>query len=182
MIMSTLKEICDGLLAAKGLQPRDGKTFCNVAVRRAALNFGYTGFHADAMANEMVANMRNYGDFDKVDGDIAATRAAEGRLVIAGLQFVQCAEAHDKRCQVSECPYYKDTREPMAPVDCEGRIVQMVKLAHGHVSVVYPAPMQRSGSWNKMVPMLANIGKTNGLMRTSQAFPVEPDYFVLKAN
>jgi hypothetical protein len=178
--MTKLKEICDGLLSAKDLQPHDGKTFCNVAVRRAAMNFGYTGFHADAMANEMVANMRDYGDFEKVDGAHAQSLAMGGRLVISGLQFVQCAEAHDGRCQVRDCPYCKETREPAAPVDCEGRIVQMVKLAHGHVAVVYPAPMQRSGSWNKTVPMLANIGKKNGLMRASQAFPLEPDYFVLK--
>jgi len=180
--MKTLKEICDELLAAKDLQPRDGETFCNVAVRRAALNFGYSCFQLNALANDIVSVMCDYGDFDMVDGNNAAKFANAGRLVIAGLQFVRCAEAHDGRCQVSDCPYYKDTREPISSVDCEGRIVKMKRLAHGHVAVVYPAPVQRSGSWNKMVPMLANIGKTNGLMRTSQAFPVEPDYFVLKAN
>lgn len=48
---------------------------------------------------------------------------------------------------------------------------------HGHVAVVFPDPMQKSGSWGKDVPMLANVGKINGVMRASQAFKTEPTYF-----
>ena len=52
--------------------------------------------------------------------------------------------------------------------------------AHAHIAAVYPAQTQFSGSLRKTVPMLANCGKTNGIMRASQAFPVakgEPKYY-----
>ena len=54
---------------------------------------------------------------------------------------------------------------------------------HGHVAVVYPADPQMSGSWGHQVPMVANVGKNMGVMRSSQAFPVdmgEPTYYAWK--
>lgn len=51
----------------------------------------------------------------------------------------------------------------------------------GHVAVVFPGPMVYSGSWKKSVPLVANVGVSNGIMATSLAFPVkdgEPDYFL----
>lgn len=52
---------------------------------------------------------------------------------------------------------------------------------HGHVAVVFPSSMMKSGSWGKDVPMLANVGKTNGVMPASKCFTSEPSYFVLKS-
>jgi len=52
---------------------------------------------------------------------------------------------------------------------------------HGHVALIYPGPMMRSGSWDVDVPLVANVGRRNGVMKVSQAFPVsqgQPDYFV----
>lgn len=52
---------------------------------------------------------------------------------------------------------------------------------HGHVATVYPAAMLFSGSLDKYVPVLANVGKRNGIMKASEAFPVadgEPEYFL----
>jgi len=64
---------------------------------------------------------------------------------------------------------------------------------HGHVAVVYPAPMQNSGSWGKDVPMLNNIGRPfkpkppfteedlkNRVLKSSQCFRKEPDYYSQK--
>lgn len=48
----------------------------------------------------------------------------------------------------------------------------------GHVAVVYPGPMLFSGKWNKKVPMVANVGKTNGIMGVNFAFASEPEYFL----
>ena len=51
-----------------------------------------------------------------------------------------------------------------------------------HVSTIYPTEMLFSGSWNKYVPLIANVGKENGIMKVSQAFPVaegEPQYWIL---
>lgn len=61
----------------------------------------------------------------------------------------------------------------------------VLRAAHGHVAVVYPASRQRSGSLRKDVPMLANIGKDVGVMKSSACFPVslgEPDYFCYVGN
>lgn len=53
--------------------------------------------------------------------------------------------------------------------------------AHGHVAAVYPLGMQASGSLKHDVPVLANVGRTVGVMKSSSAFPVtkgEADYFL----
>lgn len=52
------------------------------------------------------------------------------------------------------------------------------KNGHGHIAVISSEPMQKSGSWKKDVPMLWNVGHKNGLLRTSQCFLTEPEYFV----
>ena len=52
---------------------------------------------------------------------------------------------------------------------------------HGHVAVVAPLGMQDSGSLGHDVPVLANVGKTVGYMKSSEAFPVsagEAEYFM----
>ncbi len=52
--------------------------------------------------------------------------------------------------------------------------------AHGHIAAVYPMGMQRSNSWKRDVPVLANVGRENGAEKASQVFPVlkgEPTYF-----
>lgn len=57
---------------------------------------------------------------------------------------------------------------------------KMLGETHGHIAAVYPAPMQYSGSLNKEVPLVANVGKTDAEEKESMAFPVskgEPDYF-----
>lgn len=54
---------------------------------------------------------------------------------------------------------------------------------NGHIALVAPEPCKLSGSWGKLVPVVANVGKTNGIMKTSQAFSVadgEPEYFVYR--
>jgi hypothetical protein len=49
-----------------------------------------------------------------------------------------------------------------------------------HVAAVYPTEMLFSGSWNKYVLVVANVGKKNGIMKVSEAFPVaegEPQFW-----
>ena len=56
----------------------------------------------------------------------------------------------------------------------------MLGETHGHIAAVYPGAMQWSGSLNRNVPEVANVGKTNQEEKESQAFPVakgEADYF-----
>jgi len=50
---------------------------------------------------------------------------------------------------------------------------QRLGEAHGHVCVIYAVSMEPSSSLGHDVPMVANVGKSVGVMRSSQAFPVE---------
>lgn len=57
----------------------------------------------------------------------------------------------------------------------------MLHEAHGHIASISPEPMQFSGSLNKKVPMVCNIGKADADEKESVAFPVdkgEPSYFI----
>lgn len=51
---------------------------------------------------------------------------------------------------------------------------------HGHIAVVRPEPNKYSHSWHKPVPILNNVGRKNGIMRASEAFKTEPDYWIFK--
>jgi len=64
---------------------------------------------------------------------------------------------------------------------CNGHLVIAAQNAsgHGHVMVIAPeAPGERSDSWKKVVPFVANVGKTCWYgKRLSQAFIQEPDTY-----
>ncbi len=49
-------------------------------------------------------------------------------------------------------------------------VIGLDEYPHSHVAVIYPAPMEDSGSWGCPVPILANVGKTNGIMKASAVF------------
>ena len=51
---------------------------------------------------------------------------------------------------------------------------------HGHVAPVYPTQMAWSASWMKQVPVLSNVGQRNDVLRASQCFRTEPDYYSVK--
>ena len=44
---------------------------------------------------------------------------------------------------------------------------------HGHVALIAPRPGQHSPSWGVLCPIVFNVGKRNGLMKASEAFPVK---------
>lgn len=48
----------------------------------------------------------------------------------------------------------------------------LVEHPHGHVCTVAPEPMQPSTSWGGPVPMVANVGAENGVLRLSQVFSI----------
>lgn len=50
--------------------------------------------------------------------------------------------------------------------------IALSEAPHGHIAAVYPAPMQESGTWGGPVPMLANVGRTIGVMKLSAVFKV----------
>lgn len=85
------------------------------------------------------------------------------------------------------CDYMRDHTEEWTEVTgdvacaraSQGILVISCQKAdgHGHVCAVYPMTEEWSSSWGKPVPMCANIGKTVGIMRVSQAFKTEPKYY-----
>lgn len=50
---------------------------------------------------------------------------------------------------------------------------------HGHVAVVVPGKTLYSSNWRGMAPLVANVGRRNGIMGGNFAFHTEPTFFVL---
>jgi hypothetical protein len=163
--MSDLKAVCDSIIANPAYRPANGKTHCNAGALEAALEFDCHEFDVPEgaepmMADEMyeVMEKNESGRWMKVDGDQFAANALNNRLGYAAL------------------PSYR------------------LHEAHGHIATGYPASdkrggvngdgqlgMEWSGSLQKDVPYVANVGKTDCEEKVSQAFPPidgEPDYFI----
>jgi hypothetical protein len=51
---------------------------------------------------------------------------------------------------------------------------------HGHIAAIYPTKDGYSAKWHKRTPYVANVGRKNGVMRCSEAFKIEPEYYVFK--
>lgn len=135
-----LREICDEIIIDKRFLPRDGKTYCNIALVEICGYFECLDF-VGMMANQIVEFlMDGPKKWSLSSGERAARHALKGGLAVA----------------VKKYP------------------------GHGHVAAIYPRECEMSGSWKKLVPFLANVGRVNGIMKCSEAFPVnggEPSYF-----
>jgi hypothetical protein len=144
----SLKEACEYIVSTKALQPRDGKTFCNMAARYVAQALGCNEFDdisltAEDMGQIMLKNKS--GRWSGVGGAKATAHALAGGL---GFAFMSKAALESE---------------------------------HAHIAVVAPLPEDFSSSLCKTVPQLANVGRTNGYMKSSKAFPVskgEADYYI----
>lgn len=143
--MTDMKALCDAALANPVFHPKNGTTYCNLALNSIAKGAGcdeFDGLMADEIYQLMVTNAS--GKWARVDGSDVSIWALSNGLAVAALPSHRLGEAH------------------------------------GHVCAVYPLGMQASGSLGHDVPMVANIGKTVGVMRSSQAFPPakgEAEYF-----
>lgn len=133
-----LTALCDAAILE--LLPRDGETFCNIALRRIAEGMGCRDLDTGMTANEMVSFFE--GAWQRAPAEMAQTHAWRGGLAVAAKRY---------------------------PI-------------HGHVAVIYPVEhCAHSGSWKAVVPVVANVGKTNGILSASSAFPVkegQPAYFL----
>jgi len=156
-----LKDFCDD--AIKKYPPKIDKktgdvvaTYCNFAVDDIARHMDYKGFNyngAPYMADRICSVLLS--DWLKIDGEQAHRLAASGVLCIAAMSS---AEIRAAAIRLNK-PALKNAQ-------------------HGHVAVIYPAPrMVQSASWCKEVPLLANIGRVNGVLGASQCFPAEPKYY-----
>jgi hypothetical protein len=71
---------------------------------------------------------------------------------------------------------------PYSHIDPKQPIVaaQFNPTGSGHVALVLPGERWMfSGKWDKQVPVVANIGRKNGIMGVNWAFSVEPEYFTV---
>lgn len=62
--------------------PKDGKTFCNLAVNYIAMRMGYGGFQT-LMANQITDLISSSLDWIKIDSEVAQYHANNGGFVIA---------------------------------------------------------------------------------------------------
>lgn len=135
-----LKELCDKIVIDERFLPRDGKTYCNLALVEISRYFECLDF-VGKMANEIVDFLADGPPgWTLVNAERAARHALRGGLAVAVKKY---------------------------PV-------------HGHVAAVYPRECEMSGSWKKLTVFVANAGRVNGIMKASEAFPVnggEPAYF-----
>ncbi len=112
------------------------------------------------------------------------------RKILQGMQLDLFYLEKEKRCMLANemIDYMEASRSKFAKLKDgtdaasearDGIIVIACEKgsSSGHVAVVYPAAMERSESWKKMAPMLANVGKKNGIMRASLCFQEEPTYY-----
>lgn len=148
-----LKSFLDALVKDTSLkQLADGTTFCNVGVSRVCGLFEYGGLSLLIKGKPQPMMARQM--------ITAICEKNSGWLVCEGKQAADYA-----------------LRGGFAI-----SFMSMAPEPHDHVAVVYPAAMQASGSLGKFVPMVANIGKKNEIMKSSGAYPVakgEAKYAIL---
>lgn len=65
--------------------PKDGATFCNLAVQHICARMGFDRFRG-MVANQMVDMLKRSLEWEKIVMEEAQPLANEGRLVIAGIQ------------------------------------------------------------------------------------------------
>lgn len=155
--MSDLKEACDEILADRTLQPvkdssgRILETHCNIGAERVAVSQGCDELTGPD-GKALMADQQ-YGVMDANDSGRWTKVVGEVATehALGGGLAIACASS------------------------------AMLHEEHGHIAVVYPAPMEFSGSLKRDVPIVANIGKEDHKEKESMAFPVaegEPDYFI----
>lgn len=83
--LTRLKTECEAAVTTEDLQPKDGATFCNVAVDRICRNVYGIEYFKDKMANQICDILDNSGEWDKIKAKDASYKSLQGLLVIASL-------------------------------------------------------------------------------------------------
>lgn len=159
-----LKAFCDE--AMEKFKPKlapNGKdvleTYCNFGADYVGHALGYNGFRDDKdrplTADQICSVLMK--DWIAIDGEQAFRLAQQNTWCMAAMSSAEIREAA-KRLNKSK----------------------LLNAKHGHISTVYPSDkMGESGSWNKKVPIMANVGTKNKPRPASECFPAEPKYYFL---
>lgn len=153
-----LKDAGEAALSNPAFKPSEGITHCNSAAISIANAFGcheLDGLMADDQYKVMGKNLS--GKWKNVVRHDAVIHALDNGLAFAILPSYRIMDGIDP-----------ETDKP-------------IYAKHGHLAAVAPIGMQWSGSLQHDVPLVYNVGRTVGLMKTSQAFPVmsgDPYFFI----
>lgn len=91
----------------------------------------------------------------------------------------------NEMCDVLKNKYIKVSYEDAIREKCNLYIAALKNpIGHGHVAIIYPSDtVVFSKKWDCKVPLVCNVGKTNGVMGLNWAFSDKPDiYFISKIN
>lgn len=120
----------------------------------------------------------------KPDGTTFCNFAAQfvaNKMGCKDLDGLMANECYDK--MNSTPSWTKDTAEIAVKHAMSGGLAfAAVKAAtHGHLAAIYPQAMERSETWDQLVPFVANVGVApNAIKKVSAAFKLanKPDYFL----
>ena len=127
------------------------KSACDAAVLDPSLAPQGETTHCSQAASQ-IARAMGYYQLDGLlaDGQIVAMGSAAGWREETGPDKFQRASDHAQAGGIAFAAAYG--------------------LPHGHIAAIYPASLEPSGTWGVEVPIVANVGEHNGVMRLSQAF------------
>lgn len=143
-----LAAICEETINEPSLLGRKGTTYCNIAVQRISEFFGFHGFRG-LLANDMYKVCLNSDRWSLLK-----------IFRVDKKTFSDCLIAQSRAMN--------------------GNFVVAAKRGsgNGHIAVVYPGKMAYSGKWGEDVPLVANVGKKNGIMGANYAFKERPEFFI----
>ena len=148
----SLKDICESVVSDSDFAPSGGKTHCNAASLLIAQTMGCAEFDHGIGEEPLLADAMIGLMESNSSGKWKAVNGSQAAIHALGGGLAFAAK----------------------PSFALGD-------AHGHIAAIFPLGMQWSNSLKKDVPLVANVGRLNGILKVSQAFPVakgEPSYFI----
>lgn len=147
-----LADICESVVSDSDFKAAGGKTYCNMAALLVAQTMGCKEFDHGVGEDPLLADAMIGLMESNGSGKWRRATGSEATIHALGGGLAFAAKASFA-----------------------------LGADHGHIAAICPLGMQHSGSLKKDVPLVANCGRLNGIMKVSQAFPVakgEPDYFI----
>lgn len=135
---------------------------------------------AKAIAQYPAKDLDGDGSPDETYCNFAVRDIAEA-MGLALFKGLTANQIHAKLLTLPHCRQDTGDRARLHAEAGQLAIASQTGQVHGHVAVVYPGPMSYSGKWGTSVPMVANVGRTNGVMGANFAFKDQPTYFLLEA-
>lgn len=144
-----LKDACDASRSNPAYQPANGTTHCSEAAASVGSALGCQELNG-LCANDQYARIKANasGKWSRVSSLDATVQALDDAFAVGILPSNRIMDGLDA-----------ETGKP-------------IWATHGHIVVIYPVGRQWSGSFQRDVCVCSNVGKTVGVMKTSEAFPV----------